>query len=295
LVQSVDYFYPLVDDPFLMGKISFANVASDVYSSGVTEIDDLKIIIQIPEEFSDEERDSIVPAILEGFQDSAKEAACKLTLNSITINPWCVIGGIASSVVPKSQIKFPIYAAAGDLLILTKPLGTRLATNAPFWMASQGENWQLMSAHSLTPQAIEEANEIAVKSMVALNKTAAHLMHKYDSHAATDVTGFGLAGHGENLLSYQAAPLDFIIDSLPIIKNVAKIAESLNRLPRLLGCRMPETSGGLLIALPKENSTNFIDDFKAQTGFDCWVIGHVQKGDRKVVIGENVKVIEATL
>lgn len=88
-----------------MGKISFANVVSDVYSTGVSQIDEVKIIINIPEEFSEEERDFIVPAIIDGFRDSAKEADCRLTINSIIENPWCIIGGVATAVCPKKDIK----------------------------------------------------------------------------------------------------------------------------------------------------------------------------------------------
>lgn len=103
-LQSVDYFYPLVDDGFLMGKIAFANVVSDVYATGVVNIDLLKIIISVPEEFTDEERDTVLPEIIEGFKDSAKEVKCPLAMSSISINPACIIGGIATSVVPKNEI-----------------------------------------------------------------------------------------------------------------------------------------------------------------------------------------------
>jgi selenide,water dikinase len=292
LVQSVDYFYPLIDDPFLMGKIAFANVVSDIYSTGVTQVEELKIIINIPEEFTDEERDYAVPLIIDGFRDSAKEAKCRLAINSIGINPWCMIGGIATSVCTKDEIKFPIHAQAGDALILTKPLGTRLATNGPIWMKAKSPNWDLMSPH-LTPQQINETADAVIQSMAMLNKVAAELMHKYDSHAATDITGFGLVGHGENLLSYQKQSLDFIIESMPLIKHVPTIASSVNQLPRLLGGKMVETSGGLLIALPSDNAQAFCDDFRDLTGKESWIVGKVVQGNRKVIIKDDIKIIEA--
>lgn len=104
LVQTVDFFYPLIDDPFRMGKIALANVISDVYAVGVTDIDKLNIIITAPDELTEEERNVVMPMIAAGFQDSAQLAGCRVHIQSISINPWCMIGGIASSVVKKEEL-----------------------------------------------------------------------------------------------------------------------------------------------------------------------------------------------
>lgn len=117
-------------------------------------------------------------------------------------------------------------------------------------------------------------------------------MHKYEAHACTDVTGFGLVGHGENLLQYQQEQLDFIIEAIPIIKHVKTIAESIGRLPKLLSGTMVETSGGLLISLPQSNAQKFLADFEEMSGCKCWIIGSVVGGEGKVRMPENVKVIE---
>lgn len=104
MVQSIDFFYPLVDDPKIMGRIAMANVLSDIYAVGVTSIDHLKIIISSSEKFSDDERDIVLPLILEGFKECAQIAKCRLELQSLSMNPWCIIGGVATSICHKSKI-----------------------------------------------------------------------------------------------------------------------------------------------------------------------------------------------
>lgn len=272
------------------GKIAFANVVSDIYSCGVVEIDELKIILSIPTELEDDERDQVVKDILSGFKESAQLINCRLTLESINVNPWCIIGGIATSVCMKSEIIFPTKAQPGDVLVLTKPLGVQLATNAPIWMEEDSENWKKLSEH-LTGDDINEAYEKALSSMTMLNKTAAELMHKYEAHAATDITGFGLVGHAENLLRFQEQQLDFIIEVLPFIKHVKKIAEILNRQQKMYNGRMVETSGGLFIALPSENAVKYCKDFKEVSGNDCWIIGRVAGGSGRVIT-EGLQIVE---
>lgn len=248
----------------------------------MVDIDELKIILSIPTELDDDEQQKVVAGIVSGFQESAQLVKCKLTIDSLNLNPWCIIGGIATSVCTRDEIIFPTKAQPGDAIVLTKPLGVQLATNAPIWMTEDSENWKKISEH-LTRADVTEAYEKAVKSMTMLNQLAAKLMHKYEAHAATDVTGFGLVGHAENLLSFQEQPLDFNILSLPVIKHVKRIAEILNRQQKLLDGRMVETSGGLLVCLPTERAQNFCDEFEASSGCGCWIIGSVATGTGKVI------------
>lgn len=125
LVQTVDFFYPLIDDPYLMGqywrqtaetskiisiafvflgKIALANVVSDVYSVGVTTIDKITLVLSSPVDFSDTERDVVVPMMIKGFMDAAKEAGCSVRIGNVAINPWCIIGGVATSVCTSDEI-----------------------------------------------------------------------------------------------------------------------------------------------------------------------------------------------
>ncbi|KAG5669014.1 hypothetical protein PVAND_016917 [Polypedilum vanderplanki] len=290
LVQSVDFFYPLCDDANLMGKIAFANVVSDIYSCGVADIDEVKIILSMPDELNEEQQQQVANDLISGFRESAKLIKCRLTLESININPWCMIGGIATSICTKDELVFPTGALPGDAIILTKPLGVQLATNAKIWLDENSESWKKLSQH-LTEDDVKESYEKALKSMVTLNHLGAKLMQKYKAHCATDVTGFGIIGHAENLIEFQEQNVNFVINKMPLIKHVKKMSEILNRTQKMLNGKMVETSGGLFLCLPSENAQAFCDDFFSSSGDACWIIGRVEKGDKKVLL-ENVEFIE---
>lgn len=278
------------DNVYIEGKIAFANVVSDIYSCGVVEIDELKIVLSMPDELSKEEQMQVSSDIIDGFRESAKLVKCKLTIERININPWCMIGGIASAIVTKNEMIFPTQAAAGDTIILTKPLGVQLATNAHIWLEEKSENWQKLSSHLSDNDIIETYNK-ALKSMQMLNYVGAKLMQKFKAHCSTDVTGFGLVGHAENLLEFQDNNVNFIITHMPIIKHVKKMSEILNRQKKMLDGRMVETSGGLFICLPTENAQSFCEEFNELSGENCWIIGRVEEGNKKVIF-ENVEFIE---
>lgn len=297
LVQTVDFFYPLVDDPQIMGRIALANVVSDIYAVGVTEIDDLQMIISSPTDFNENERNVILPMIIQGFNDSAKSVGCSVHIQNITVNPWCMIGGVATSVSLNSEIILPYYAKDGDHLILTKPLGTQLATNANIWLIDKCEKYEKLRKH-FSDADIKHSFEMALQSMTHLNKDAAKLMHKYGANAATDITGFGLAGHAQNLAECQKDCLQFCITKLPILKNVLKFSEILSSDKKLRSGRAVETSGGLLICMPASNSEDFCKDYHLCTNGrqTAWVVGYVQESvKREAVLSENPEFIEVEL
>lgn len=104
LVQSVDFFYPLVDDPYMMGRIAFANMSSDIYATGVTTLDKITMVLSAPTEFTDKQRDIVVPLMIRGFMDAAKSVGSSVRMGNIAVNPWCIIGGVATSVCTKEEI-----------------------------------------------------------------------------------------------------------------------------------------------------------------------------------------------
>lgn len=104
LVQSVDFFYPLVDDPYTMGRIAFANMSSDIYATGVTILDKVTMILSSPTEFSDKQRDIVIPLMIKGFSDAAKSVGNNVRMGNIASNPWCIVGGVATSVCTKDEI-----------------------------------------------------------------------------------------------------------------------------------------------------------------------------------------------
>lgn len=179
----------------------------------------------------------------------------------------------------------PINAKPGDVLILTKPLGTQLATNAYIWMKEVSSQWTKLDNALITSEEIIHAYNRAVESMTTLNSLGASLMHKYNAHAATDVTGFGLLGHAENLAKYQTLPVDFVIDQLPIIVNVKKMAEVLEQ-KRLLTGKAVETSGGLLVAIDVNSAQAFCGEYLRESGHECWIIGRVIIGNGLAYMSE---------
>lgn len=291
IIQTVDFFYPLIDDPYTMGQIACANVVSDLYAFGIYEIDKIQMILSICDQFSEHEVDVITPLIIKGFQDTGKAAGAFVVMQSATINPWCIIGGIATSVCSQKDYINPMNAQIGDVLVLTKPLGVQIACNVNRWRDNPAKWESVLNAIS-----DEEANTLfdtAVQNMCRLNKNAAFLMHKYEAHAATDVTGFGILGHAENLVKFQEQNVKFVIHSLPFIKNVLSVAEAVNGKKKLLDGRAPETSGGLLICIPKDNADSFCKEIEEMDKSKAWVIGTVETGTKTVEIVNNVNIIES--
>lgn len=135
----------------------------------------------------------------------------------------------------------PSNATPNDVLILTKPLGTQLATNSYIWMIENTDNWNKIK-DVINKNDIETSYLMAIESMCRLNLIAAKLMHKHRAHGATDVTGFGLYGHAKNLVEFQTNNVSFEIHTLPIIKNCRLIAEKLQQTKLLRGTAV-ETSG----------------------------------------------------
>ena len=117
-------------------------------------------------------------------------------------------------------------------------------------------------------------------------------MHKYNAHACTDVTGFGLLGHAQNLAKYQKNDVTFVIHNLPIIANMAVISQTCGISFGLLQGLSAETSGGLLIALPREQAAAYCKDIQAQEGYQAWIIGVVEKGGRTARIVDQPRIIE---
>ncbi|KAG8283191.1 Selenide, water dikinase 1 [Homalodisca vitripennis] len=108
IVQTTDFFYPIVDDPYIMGRIACVNVVSDLYTVGVTEIDSMHMILAVSMKMSSEERGVTTELIMEGFKDAAKDAGTKVTGRDTRINPWCTIGCVTTSVCQLNEFIMPI-------------------------------------------------------------------------------------------------------------------------------------------------------------------------------------------
>jgi selenide,water dikinase len=290
LVQTTDFFYPLVEDPYVMGKIACANVLSDLYAMGVTECDNMLMILGVSQKMSEKERDTVVPIMMRGFRDCAYEAGTQVTGGQTVFNPWLTIGGVASSVCQPQEYLSPDNALVGDVLVLTKPLGTQVAIHAYQWLENP-DKWNRIKL-VVTDEDVRKAYLRAMDSMSRLNRVASRLMHKYNAHGCTDVTGFGLLGHATNLASFQKNEVSFVIHNMPVIAKMAAVAKACGNMFQLVQGFCPETSGGLLVCLPREQAASFCKEIEKQEGYAAWIIGIVEKGDRTARIIDKPRIIE---
>ncbi len=262
LVQTVDFFTPVVDDPEDYGAIAAANALSDVYAMGGRPLTALSIAA-IPEtDFPME----WAAAIFRGGARKLKEAGCVLLGGHTVRDPEIKFGYAITGIVEESALLTNAGARAGDVLVLTKPLGTGVIATA-----------------QKNGRAAEAWVQASAVSMARLNRIPAELAHRYRARAATDITGFGLVGHALGLARESRVGLEIEVRSLPLLPGALEIAESsqsgglkANRrqfselveqsgdvnAPGLTLVYDPQTSGGLLLSLPPETVEGFLLELK---------------------------------
>ena len=103
LVQTTDFFYPLVDDPYLQGKIACANVLSDLYAMGVSDCDNMLMLLGVSTDMTAKEREVVTSLMIKGFSDLAKEAGTSVNGGQTVVNPWYIIGGVATSIASSNE------------------------------------------------------------------------------------------------------------------------------------------------------------------------------------------------
>ncbi len=283
VIQTLDFFPPIVDDPYDYGRIAAANAMSDVYAMG----GEVRLALNIAA-FPDDLDPSLLAEIFRGGADSVAEAGGVIAGGHTVIDAEPKYGLSVMGVIHPDAVLRTSGAQPGDALLLTKPLGTGI----------------VMSAAGQRRDGHEEGLEAAVASMTQLNRHAAHLARAAGAHAMTDVTGFGLAGHAAEIASQSEATLVLEIAALPLLPGAERFAELAGatgggaRNRDGLGDRVrveggpsdalvdvfydPQTSGGLLIALPEGDAEALQRDIEARTG-GCWLIGRVEAGPPLVV------------
>ena len=222
---------------------------------GVTECDNMLMLLAVSTKMTEKERDVVVPLMMRGFKDCALEANSTVTGGQTVMNPWCTIGGVATTVCQPNEFIIPDSAVVGDVLVLTKPLGTQVSVNAHQWL-DQPERWNRIKL-VVSEEDVRKAYQRGMDSMARLNRIGARLMHKYNAHGATDVTGFGLLGHAQALARNQKNEVSFVIHNLPVIAKMAAVAKACGNMFQLLQGHSAETSGGLLICLPREQAAAY--------------------------------------
>ncbi len=274
LVESCDVITPPADDPRSFGRIAAANALSDIYAMGGRPLTAMNLaffpVCSLPSE--------ILGEILAGGQDILNQAGCCLVGGHTVEDTELKYGLSVSGTVHPAQVLRNSTARAGDLLVLTKPLGSGILTTAVKGeMATEGQEAEV------------------VRWMSLLNKDAAELMLRHQPHACTDVTGFGLVGHAVEMAQGAGATVCFQLDSLPLMDGVTEqIADGMvpagcyqnrgfyhsrvmadNVTPdRLLPLFDPQTSGGLLIAFAADDAARFLDEARAD-GLFARLVGEV--------------------
>ena len=316
IISTTDFFFPLVDSPYLQGRIGAANVLSDLYAEGVHYCDFVLMLLAASRDMSPEERTICTNLMVRGFRDACTEAGTTVTGGQTVLNPWPIIGGVATSVVSREEYVSSDGAKVGDVLVLTKPLGTQVAVNVHEWRKKHektGEDkfWKRImekneNGHAfLTDSEAEIMMHGAVRSMCKLNRFASMLMIKHNAHAATDVTGFGILGHAQNLMDNQIKDCGVELHTLPCIAKTLKVSDEILNF-RLRNGYSAETSGGLLISMTESDAIAYCAELKYleeesygykgkcdDTDRGPWIIGRVvADSERKAIITDVVQYLE---
>ena len=293
-ISTTDFFFPLVDSPYLQGRIGAANVLSDLYAEGVGECDFMLMLLAACRDMTEDDRNICTREMVKGFNDACLEAGTVVTGGQTVLNPWPVIGGVATSICAEGEYTKSNGAQVGDVVVLTKPLGTQVAVNVHEWRVRQTPKWEeLTKRNILTKDDAEDMMHAAVCSMARLNRHGGSIMVKHHAHAGTDVTGFGILGHAQNLMDNQLAEVGMEIHTLPCIANTCKVEQSGILDFRLLKGYSAETSGGLMICMPEEDAIAYCKELEELDGEPSWIIGRVVSDvNRKAAITNDVKILE---
>lgn len=282
LIQTLDFFPTMVADPYLFGEIAATNALSDVFAMGGEVLSAMNIVCW-PETKSPD----ILAKILAGGAKKVQEAGGLLVGGHSIHDSLPKYGLSVTGRVHPQRIYRNDTCQEGDVLLLTKPLGTGIVTTA----YSVGE----MSTDQF---------QLAAESMTTLNLAASRLLRNYTVHACTDVTGFGLLGHLSEMVSDRYAATLYA-DSIPYIPGAYKGAQEFlvtaggqrnrNYLAGDVDFQIndfameeilydPQTSGGLLVSLPAEQALQLLNEVE-QLGLPCGIIGEVTaKAAKKITI-----------
>jgi selenide, water dikinase len=284
LIQTLDYFTPIVDDPYMFGQIAAANALSDVYAMG----GDPKTVLNIVGYPIKKLGSEILAQILNGAAAKVKEAGA-VTVGGHSIDDQEPKFGLSvTGIVHPLKIWKNVGAVPGDVLVLTKPIGVGILTTG------------------IKRGAVTQAQEeMVTATMASLNKTAAELLKPYHPHAVTDVTGFGLLGHGSEMARGSEVSLEIFHDKVPVLEGTYELAQKgvvpggskanlkwlqedidfgeLSGEEQLVLCDAI-TSGGLLVSLPETDASQYVNDLHQQGLIQAAIVGRVIEKSEKLII-----------
>lgn len=282
IIQTLDFFTPIVDDPYMFGQIAAANSLSDVYAMGGKPVVALNIVC-FPSCLDIE----ILGEILKGGADKVLEAGAVVIGGHTVDDNEPKYGLSVTGIVHPDKVLKNYGSKKGDVLITTKPLGIGIINTA-----IKGE------------MASEEAKDMAVKSMSTLNKYAGEIVTKYPITACTDITGFGFLGHAYEMASASDVSFNLYWDKIPYIKEAKEYAEfglvpagaysnrdyieenfQFQNVPTYMQDILfdPQTSGGLLISCKKEDAKNIMEELN-KLELQSAIVGEVIPKEDKYII-----------
>ena len=273
IVQTVDFFTPILDNPFDWGKVAAANALSDIYAMGGTPISSLQLVSWPREDLSFE----ILSEVIKGGLETMQSAGCNIigghSIDDKEPKYGFAVTGIINDVIYKKR-----NLQVGDKLFLTKPLGSGIISSA-------------IKKNIASEKAISEATEV----MTTLNDKALEAARELNANAITDVTGFGLLGHLIEMIGDSEVTVNIYLDNVPVIehakeyfnngvypsgskRNFDSAKENIiynddqESFVKILSDA--QTSGGLLISAPNDNSID-LDDISDRLGLNIWEIGDI--------------------
>ena len=277
MVLTVDFFAPVVDDPYTYGVIAAANALSDIYAMGA-EVTLALNIAAFPEEMAHE----TIAEILRGGADKVAEAGGVIAGGHTVIDAEPKYGLCVLGLIHPQRILAKGGARPGDRLYLSKPLGTGIITTA-----------------AMSDEAKPEHLQAAIDAMTHLNRHPSHIARAVEAHALTDISGYSILGHGYEMAAASAAALRLSAARIPLLPGVLEYASrgivtgGADRNRKHLRDKVtfadgvteemrhvlfdPQTSGGLLLAVGRDKAAEVEAGFAA-AGLPVWQVGEVRKG-----------------
>ena len=279
IVQTVDFFTPTVDDPFVFGQIAAANALNDIYAMGAKPLTAMNIVC-FPIKTMDI---SVLKEVLRGGLDKLREAGALLVGGHSVEDNEIKYGLSVTGVVHPDKVLFNRGARVGDKLVLTKPLGTGIISTAI--KAGEASDKQMIQV---------------IDSMKSLNKKTSEMMvAERDIHACTDITGFGFLGHACEMIEGGDVGININAAAVPVFEGVRNLLETgfvpgglyrnkdfrIKQIVQEKTCPDwlfdlffdPQTAGGLFFSLPANKAQKLVDKMRADGIADAAVVGEVVK------------------
>lgn len=286
LVKNLDIITPIIDEPQIMGEIAACNVTNDIFAMNVPEISGMLVFLAVQTITPDE----ISEGILKGIKHFMENKINSQVVGGHTIySEWPLIGGEASGFIHKDKVIPKSGVKKGDKLILTKPIGIQGVMAAYRVLKDMPE---MLKEYSISE--LKASIKLAIEVMTTPNQNVVKTIHSYENfsfiHAMSDVTGFGLAGHTQEML--QNSEFSALIERVPYIKLAKELSDDLGY--SFGDCQCHETAGGMILSVDPMMVEDFSNTLSGN-GISNWIVGTIDKTEPGLVrVSENVEYIEVT-